>query len=748
MTYKKKLIEVALPLDAINREAAREKSIRHGHPSTLHLWWARRPLAACRAVLFASLVDDPSAHPERFPDEESQAKERRRLFEIIERLVKWENSNDEEVLAEARAEIMASCDGDPPPVLDPFAGGGAIPLEAQRLGLEAHASDLNPVAVLINKALIEIPPLFAGRPPVHPDQAGDARLKTWRGAQGLAEDVRYYGKWMRDEAERRIGHLYPKVELPPEHGGGEATVIAWIWARTVTCPNPACGARMPLMNSFALSRRKGRETWLNPVPNVSAKVVTFEIRSGGQCPEGGSVDRSGATCLACSARVPLAQVREQARRGDLGSQLVCTIAEGPQKRFYLAASHAMESVASVERPRGVLESSLPSAALGFRVQGYGIVEHRQLFTNRQLVAMTTFCDLVAEARSRALADGADEAYADAIATYLALGIGRLANRCSSQCFWNPGRDTVEQVFARNALPMVWVFAEANPFSSSSGNFAGQVEYLVEALSRTPATVPARVDQLDAAALRTPGPGMVSTDPPYYDNVPYADLSDFFYVWLRRCAGSLYPDLFSTLLVPKAQELIAEPARQGSWDAAAEFFERGLSSVFERLMRAQDPTVPMTLYYAYRQGEQDDSGGQRSTGWERMLQALLDTGWAITATWPVRTEQPGGLRMVGRSALASSIVHVCRPRQVHAPLATVREFVTALRQELPAAVRTMQQGSIAPVDLAQSSIGPGMAVFSQYARVVEADGSSMKVGTALALINQVLDEVLAEHGYSP
>jgi putative DNA methylase len=743
MNKRKKLIEVALPLEAINREAAREKSIRHGHPSTLHLWWARRPLAACRAVLFASLVDDPSAHPDRFPDEESQAKERRRLFDLIEALVRWENSDSDELLAAARAEIMSSCDGNLPSVLDPFAGGGSIPLEAQRLGLEAHASDLNPVAVLINKALVEIPPLFADRPPVHPDdQEGDPRLKTWAGAQGLADDVRYYGKWIRDEAERRIGHLYPTVQLPPEHGGGDATVIAWIWARTVTCRNPACGAELPLLNSFALSRRKGREAWIELIPGDRTRAIGVRLRTGPGCPKEGTVGRSGARCASCSTHMALSEVRAQAQSGGLGVRLICTIAEGSQGRIYVPSSRREhEAVAAVRRPSGVLESELPRQALGFRVQGYGLRKHADLFTNRQLVALTTFSDLVAEARARVLADGGEAEYADAVATYLALSVGRLANRCSSQCFWSAGGEKVEQVFARNALPMVWVFAEANPFSSSSGNYLGQVEYLAEALSRVPASVPATAQQLDAAAVDVSRKAMVATDPPYYDNVPYADLSDFFYVWLRRCARSLHPELFSTLLVPKTQELIAEPARHGSWEAAAEHFEQGLRAVFARLMEVQLPAFPLTLFYAYRQAEAADGGGQKSTGWERMLQALVDTGWTITATWPVRTEQPGGLRIVGRSALASSIVLVCRPRPDDAPLATVKEFLAALRAELPTAVRTMLEGNVAPVDLAQSSIGPGMAVFSRHTRVVEADGAAMPVGTALALINQVLDEAI-------
>ena len=743
MTYKKKLIEVALPLDAINRESAREKNIRHGHPSTLHLWWARRPLAACRAVLFASLVNDPSAHSDRFPTEEAQDAERERLFHIIEELVKWENTTNERVLDAARAEIMRSCDGNPPPVCDPFCGGGSIPLEAQRLGLTAYASDLNPVAVLITKALIEIPPKFAGQPPVHRE---DDKLETtgsWKGAQGLAEDVRYYGKWMRDQAEHRIGHLYPKVKLPPEQGGGEATVIAGLWARTITCPNPACRTRMPLVNSLAVSRR-GNKAWLEPVPDREKKAVNFKVRTGPGCPEDGSVQRSGATCLACGTSVPLSIVRAQAKAGDMGAQLLCTIAEGNRKRVYVEADHDQMRAADVEPPDDAPETDLPEQALGFRVQGYGMTKHRDLFTNRQLTTLTTFCDLVEEARKQVIADSGDERYADAVATYLGLGVSRLANRCSSQSFWHAGRDTVEQVFGRNALPMIWVYAEANPFSSSSGNFIGQMGYLVEALSRTPAEGQVVVQQLDAAATIDRPPMLVATDPPYYDNVPYADLSDFFYVWLRRCLGHLHPDLFSTILVPKAQELIAEPARQGSWDAAAAFFEAGLRRAFENMLAAHDETFPLTLFYAFRQAEDAaDGAGRVSTGWETMLQGLLDAGAAITGTWPVRTEQPGGLRELKRAALASSIVLVCRKRRIDAPLATRKEFIGALKAELAGALRRLQHGNIAPVDLAQASIGPGMAIFSRYAKVVEADGKPMTVRSALGIINQALDELLSE-----
>lgn len=745
VTYKKKLIEVALPLEAINRESAREKSIRHGHPSTLHLWWARRPLAACRAVLFASLVDDPSAHPEQFPTEEEQEGERQRLFRIIEELVKWENTTNESVLEAARAEIVRSCGGKRPKILDPFCGGGSIPLEAQRLGLETYASDLNPVAVLITKALIEIPPKFAGRGPVHPEDGALKGTGSWKGAQGLAEDVRYYGKWIRDQAEHRIGHLYPKVKLRTDHRGAEATVIAWLWARTITCPNPACGTLMPLVNSFVVSRRRGKETWLEPVPDRDRKVVNFKVRTGPGHPEEGSVHRSGATCLACGTSMPLTTVRAQAKGGGMGAQLLCTIAEGNRQRTYLEADEEQERVAlSVVPPDNAPDTELPEHALGFRVQGYGITKHRQLFTNRQLVALTTFSALIAEARMQVITDGGDASYADAVATYLDLGIGRLANRCSTQCFWNPARDTIEQVFARNALPMVWFYAEANPFSDSSGNFTGQVDYLVEALTRTPARGRGIVEQLDAAAPVDRPEMVVATDPPYYDNVPYADLSDFFYVWLRGCLSRIYPQLFSTILVPKAQELIAEPARQGSWGAAAAFFEAGLRKAFVNMLAVHDGEFPLTIFYAFKQAEDaDDGAGRVSTGWETMLQGLLDAGAVITGTWPVRTEKGGGLRDVGRAALASSILLVCRKPSMPAPLATRKEFLSVLKTELPDALRLLQHGNIAPVDLAQASIGPGMAVFSRYAKVIEADGKPMTVRSALGLINHALDELLSE-----
>jgi len=739
-THKRKLIEVALPLEAINREAAREKSIRHGHPSTLHLWWARRPLAACRAVLFAQLVDDPSAHPDRFPTEEAQEQERQRLFRIIERLVPWEATQDEAVLAEAREEIRRSCGDNPPAVLDPFCGGGSIPLEAQRLGLVAHGSDLNPVAVLITKALIELPAKFAGQPPVHP-RDGDGRLaiESWRGAQGLAEDVRYYGAWMRDEAERRIGHLYPQATLPD---GRTATVIAWIWARTVTCPNPACQATMPLVRSFWLGKKKGKEAWVRPV--VEGREVRFEIghESSGP-PVEGTVGRTGAICLVCNTPVPLAHVRAEGKAGHMGVQLMAVVADGDRQRIYLPPDPAHRKAADVARPEGAPETELPEQALGFRVQGYGMTRHSDLFTSRQLTALCTLSGLVGEARERVIEETGEPGYADTVATYLALGVSRLADIQNSLCRWENSRSQVRNLFTRQAVSMLWDFAEGGLFSGAAGDFGVSLGSIASTLEDLPAHGCGIVEQRDATAPQPDASVVASTDPPYYDNVGYADLSDFFYVWLRRSLAPVYPDLFSTMLTPKAAELVANPFRSGGNKVKADQrFEEGFERAFSNLRKAVDPAFPLTVFYAFKQSEHDESG-VASTGWETMLAGLLHSGFAVTATWPMRTELGNRMRNQASNALASSIVLACRPRSETAGITDRRGFLAALHAELPKALRELQQGNIAPVDLAQAAIGPGMAVFSRYAKVVEPAGDAMPVRSALTLINQVLDEVLAE-----
>ena len=753
MTYRKKLIEVALPLDAINREASREKSIRHGHPSTLHLWWSRKPLAACRAVLFAFLVDDPSSRPEEFPTEADQQRERDRLFELIEELVKWENVNNDRILGQARKEILKSTDGNPPPVLDPFCGGGSIPLEAQRLGLEAHASDLNPVAVLITKAMIEIPPRFAGQPPVNPDvQNVLMQDESWKGAAGLAEDVRYYGKWMREKAEKRIGHLYPKVKLPKEHGGGEATVIAWLWVRTVGCPNPACRAKMPLTSEFWLSKKRSKKAWIDPTVDSESKTVRFEVKMGNGVPPDGTVNRKGARCIICHHAVPFEHVRAEGKAGRMSQQLMAIVAGGDSGRIYLNPSEEHVSIANQAEPTSVPAANLPHNPRDFKTPNYGMTAFKDLFSPRQLTVLETFGDLVSEARERVVADaimaqrGEAADYGAAVATYLALNVDQLANHQSSICGWNSTNAQMRSVFARQAIPMAWDFAESNPFCESSGSFYNLHERLVKGFQAIPATQASDVTQVNAASANWDFDlSLISTDPPYYDNIGYADLADFFYIWLRRCLKGIYPDLFNLMLGPKVEELVATPYRfGGDKQKAEEHFLTGLGKAFH-LMRSQvHSDYPMTVYYAFKQSEKDKRvGSVASTGWETMLQGLLERGFQITGTWPMRTEKIGRSVGIGTNALASSIVLVCRPRPDDASITTRRDFIAILHRELPDALRHLQKGNIAPVDLAQAAIGPGIAVFSRYANVLEADGDSMRVRTALQIINAELDAYFAE-----
>jgi putative DNA methylase len=798
--YRKKLIEVALPLNAINEASVREKSIRHGHPSTLHLWWSRKPLATCRAVLFASLIDDPSSNTDL--SEQEQEEERKRLFDLIEAMVKWENANNDDIMEKVHAEIRIATNSNPPPVLDPFAGGGSIPLEAQRLGLEAHASDLNPVAVLINKALIEIPPKFAGRAPVNPEAQRSLLGEDWHGARGLADDVRYYGKWMRDEAERRIGHLYPKVTLPKAYGGGEATVIAWLWVRTVTCPNPACGTHMPLTSKWWLSKKMGKQTWAVPIVNREEKAIHFEIKTGkpdakvvkeismGSCFVGEKGKKVKATfaCMACGAGVVKGDyIDKEANEGRMGVIPLAIVAEGNHGRVYLPfdtiqTERAFASTQTYLSETGINQGFPNEPAKGTfasNAQGrlYGFKTFSDYFTPRQLVALTTFSNLVQEARERVLADaeragllvdgvtlndggtGAN-AYADAVATYLGFAVDRCTDYWSSICSWNVSRDNIRNTFARQAIPMTWDFAETNPMSSSSGNFQGALDWVLEVITVSPCGISSKAQQHDATTtINTITQPLISTDPPYYDNSSYADLSDFFYVWLRRSLGDTYPDLFRTMLVPKAPELVATPYRfGGSKSKAQEFFETGLSHAFERMRAVQSVDYPMTVYYAFKQAESesdeaDDTNDESesessttltaSTGWETMLEGLVRSGFTITGTWPMRTERTGRTVGIGTNALASSIVLVCRARPVEAPVISRRQFINELRATLPDALTKLQHGGIAPVDLAQASIGPGMAIYSRYSKVVESDGTPLRVRTALQLINRTLDEVLAE-----
>ena len=772
MTQRRKLIEVDLPLDTINRESAREKSIRHGHPSTLHLWWARRPLAACRAVIFASLVDDPSACPDEFETEEDQRAERKRLHKMIEQLVEWESTDErvpavQALLADARYEIARSvarargetAPTDPAdvlnylrdkalPIYDPFAGGGSIPLEAQRLGLKAIASDLNPVAVLINKALIELPPKFKNLPPVNPKaddmgmMVGKGKKKQrlpWRGTSGLADDIRYYGAWMREEAFKRIGDFYPKAKLPD---GSEATVIAWLWTRTIPCPNPACGVQMPLLKTFQISKKRNNAHWIKPVvygtgnPSPTARRISFVVQNHSDgVPEDGTVNRHGAVCVACNTAIRLADVREQARAGNMGEQMTAIVAEGDRRRLYVSPTDEHIQAATSAEPAWRPTGNLPDQARSISVQIYGFTQWHQLFTTRQLTTLTTFGDLLAEVGELVIKDGADKEYADAVCTYLALAIGRNANGGCSFTVWNGPGEKIEGIFSRQAIPMAWDFPEVNPFSASTKNWTDLLEGVTKVVERFPSNSNSgKVYQADASTtIHAKDSPVIVTDPPYYGNIHYADSSDFFYAWLRPLLRDTYPDLFASILTPKQEEMIENRFR---FENPGQRFEELLGKTLKRIRERCSDEFPSSIFYAYKQQEKE-RGGRTSTGWEMMLSALVNAGFQIVGTWPMRTERPTGVKQ-GINALASSVVLVCRPRPDDADFATRREFFDALEKELPAELDQLtREGHIAPTDLAQAAIGPGMKIYSRYSRVATIGGELVPIREALAAINRVI-----------
>ncbi len=846
MKIRKKLIEVTLPLEAINSASAHEKAIRRGHPSTLHIWWARRPLATARAVIFSQLVDDPeeyidelladhqtnqaaerayfirhkswqerneiyekahsagvngAANPEPGPpptlEETATALERQRLFRIIEDLVQWKNTNNESVLQSAREEIWRSwrrtCKDNPehtrnddlfdpqklPAFHDPFAGGGSLPLEAQRLGLNAYASDLNPVAVLINKAMIEIPPKFAGRPAVNPGsrRANDNWSREWQGTLGLAEDVQYYGNWMRNEAEKRIGFLYPKVEITAEmvrerpdlktYAGRRLIVIAWLWARTVKSPNPAFSqVDVPLVANFMLSKKDGKYAYVEPM--IEKGGYRFTVKVGkpkdADVAENGTKLARGANfqCLMSGTPIPSEHIYREANAGRMGARLMAIVADGERGRVYLAPTPEMEDIALTAKPEWKPELAMPENPRWFSPPLYGLKTYGDLFTSRQLVALTTLSDLVKEAREQVEIDASAAglandsipinnggigalAYADAVAVYLSLAVSKSVNRATTLCTFKISVECPGDTFGRQALPMSWDYAEANTIGGPSGSFQSMVDNTVAGLLSNNVILGANglSCQSDAATQIISLNKVVSTDPPYYDNIGYADLSDFFYIWLRRSVKSIYPELFATISVPKLEELVATPYRHGSKDKAEKFFLDGMTQAMHRLSEQAHPAFPVTIYYAFKQSESDGNDGTINTGWETFLDAVIRAGFAVTGTWPVRTERENRKINQGTNALASSIVLVCRKPEGNPPTTTRRDFVNVLANELPAALVQLQAGNIVPVDLAQAAIGPGMAVYTRYSQVLDAQGQPLSVRQALVLINQTLDEALAK-----
>jgi putative DNA methylase len=649
----------------------------------------------------------------------------------------------------------------------------------QRLGLRAFASDLNPVAVLISKALVEIPPKFAGRSPINPEsQAELKRGGKWngKGAQGLAEDVRYYGRWMRDEAERRIGLLYPKAQLPD---GSEATVIAWIWARTVRSPDPAAkGAMVPLISSFMLSSKEGKKAWVEPIIDSNVPGgYRFQVMTGVLLKSDEERFRKGTksakaeafVCLLTGSPIDRGYVQAEGKADRLGTKLMAIVAEGKRKRIYISPNQPHEQVAANARNHAAVEDALkgflspltPTRAMitGGVCSAYGLNTWGKLFTPRQLVALVTLSDLIAELCDRVKKDaiiagldedgtplhlggGGAEAYADSMSTYLAFAVDRNAQTSNALVRWFPTGEKAQPAFERHALPIAFDFAEANVFASSTGSFDNCLKYLCLTLEKWGDDLPAKIEQRDARFINEEEQYVIATDPPYYDNIGYAVLADFFYLWLKRSLSNTWPDLFRRLVTPKDEELVASPYRHGGKAEAEAFFMNGMKQALAASGKASRRDFPLAIFYAFKQSEAEEEG-TASAGWASFLQAIVDAGLAIDGTWPARTEHSS--RMIGQGAnvLASSIVLVCRRRAFDASLITRVEFIRALKRELPDAIDDIRKAGVGPVDMQQAVIGPGMGVFTQYSKVIEDDDSAMSVKTALALINRVWQEIESE-----
>ena len=762
--HRKKLIEVSLPLEAINRESAKDASLTHGHPSTLHRYWSRKPLATCRAVVFASLVDDPVSCEDEFPTEGEQGAERNRLHGLLRELVIWKNSNDENLLAEARLEIAVSVARNHgenaktfrdklankpaqvlaylgehcPPIYDPFCGGGSIPLEAQRLGLQVRGSDLNPLSVLLTKALVELPHPFRNRSPLNLNAQQSSRTVAERkrlGTAGLADDIRYYGAWIREEAHKHIGHFYPAVQLPD---GSSVPAVAWLWARTIPCINPACGLDMPLTTTFQVCKKRGNEHWTKPIVDRASNTISYVVQNRDEgIPKRGTVNRNGAFCIECGSAVKLDYAREQARAGKITETLIAIVAEGKPKIF-VSPTETHVQIAMSAKPKRHPRGKLPERALGFALQNYGFREWGQLFTNRQTTSLNTFGELLNQAHNKMTADGAEEGYADTVCTYLAFAVDRTVESNCSFAWWENAATFIAPTFTRHALPMTWAFAEANPFSSSTQNWTSQVEWVAKVVEKLPASANSgKAYQADATITpHTTDLPVIITDPPYYDNIGYADLSDFFYVWIRPLLRDIYPELFSGMTTPKTEEITASPR----FENPALHFEELLGKAQLQMRRNCSLECPSSIFYAYKQQE-EVKDGKTSTGWETMLMAIVNAGFQIVGTWPMRTERPTGVK-TKKNVLASSVLLVCRPRPEDAPIITRRNFQAELKKTMPTALRRLTRTArISPVDLAQAAIGPGMEVYSRYSKVMRISGENVPIREALKYIN---DEITAYH----
>ncbi len=721
---ERRFIEVDFPIREVSEESAREKSIRHGHISTLHIWWARRPLAASRASIYAALVPEPKNEDER--------KERAKF---IAELCRWENSHDERLLRKARDDILNANGGVPPKVLDPFAGGGAIPLEALRLGCETYASDLNPVAVLIEKCTLEYPQKYGRRKVKSSNLVGEEEINP------LLEDVEEWGEWVLKEARQKIGKYYP-----PDPDG--SIPVGYIWARTVRCGNPSCGVEIPLVRQTWLVRKEGKKVAYKLVPK--GKSIGFEVVEGERIdfdPDKGTVSRAKVVCPCCGSGLAEGEVRKQFQEGIASQRMIVVVLGHPDQKgktyrvanvkdlevFEEASGALQEKAAQLREKWGIDpvpdESLPPRGTLGFRVQGYGMLRWGDLFNSRQKLALLTFLDKVREAHKRMTEDGSKEEYSKAVTTYLAMILDRLADKNSNLVVYNVVGEKIEHVFGRQALGMVWDYVELNPYTNVGWpNMEEWVWRAIDHCARVGNNSSA-VGQYSATCLPFSDGSFdaVVTDPPYYDNVPYSYLSDFFYVWLRRTIGHLYPDLFATPLAPKSEEIVAY-SHEGAFEDGRERFEKKIGISFKEIARVLKLDGIACIVFAHKS----------TAAWESILNALLDSGLYITASWPLHTELKERLRGHESAALASSIYMVCRKRSSQ-QMAYFNELRPQIERRIKEKLEQFWNEGIIGSDLFVSAIGPAMEVFGKYRGIEKLSGETVSAAELLDFVRRTVSE---------
>lgn len=753
MKHKIKLIERIIPIEAINANAEYEKKPGVGpHPRSLHLWWAKRPHAAARAIIFCQLVDDPSSSPELFPTIDDQNKERERLMEIAAKLSDWKLSFDDDVMKDAQKEILKSNNGEFPIISDPFSGGGTIAAEAQRIGVPSVCSDINPIPFLIGKTMVEYPWRYKDS---SPRSVKSIQRTSYRFSDGLASDFRNYGNILIEKFKSRMAAFYPRVDLPKEFGSGKADVVCWLWAKTVASPDPALsGLHVPLIKSMDLCNKKGSRVWLQP--KVSGTSYTFGVQSEALGHEyesiKGTVGRSGATCIVSGAAIPLAYIRKEGVSGRIGEKLIAiAVNTGGRGKVYIPATESQsELMFSCKNLRdGDLSIGIEHWSGCTNSVVYGFDTFDKLFNDRQSYSLKELASLISEMRSYIRNDILDsgcskefsEEYSIVMVDYLSLALSRALDFNNRFTGWNASNQKIMHLFGSHRIPMVWDYGEANITSNVVGGLPQIVEFLAKCIERVQPRARGSVTLAPAQEISFGEMTVVSTDPPYFDNVPYSNLSDFFYMWLRPIMKESHSSEFGTIATPKNGELVANEARHGSKAHAEEFFLNGMEGALTNLKRQHDSRYPIVIYYAFKQSEIEEEG-LISRGWSAFLSSVVASGLQVIATWPIRSESSLRLRAHGSNALSTSVVMVCRVRENVGEVISRSDFVRNLRKELPSAIATLQASNVSPADMPQSAIGPGIRVFSRYAAVLESDDSPMSVKTALQLINAELDTFLS------